>query len=70
MRRERWDDESRRRRVVVTHEEWDDQTGLPSRGDDGEPQDEVKEREQMVTPAGKETLKAEFGRSSAPGADS
>ena len=39
-------------------------------GTTAEPQDEVKEREQMVMPPGQETLKAEFGRSSAPGADS
>ena len=38
--------------VTVTLEEWDDQTGLPSGGDDGEPQDEVEEREEQVTPPG------------------
>ena len=37
-------------RVAVTLEEWDDQTELPSRGDDGEPQDKVEEREQKVKP--------------------
>ena len=56
--------------VTVTLEEWDDQTGLPSGRDDGEPQDEVEEREEQVTPPGEGNFESGVRRPSAPGEDS
>ena len=56
--------------VTISLDDRNHKTGLPCERNHREPQHKVEERKQKMTPPRERTLKREYGKQSAPGADS